>query len=160
MISAAGHAWPSARRTAAIAALLSALAYPSTADAHGVGGGASPPIPGWLFAWVAAVVLVVSFVALAVLWPKPRLARARPRRLVRLPRWLDVSAGAVGVAVYVVVVYAGLAGVQIATVNIAPTFVFVAFWIGAPLPPNEIASDLRALLAETDRRHTREKEST
>ena len=33
----------------------------------------SLPIPEWLFGWAAAAVLCVSFVALAVLWPKPRL---------------------------------------------------------------------------------------
>ncbi len=31
------------------------------------------PIPEWLFGWAAAAVLVVSFAALAVLWPRPRL---------------------------------------------------------------------------------------
>ncbi len=41
--------------------------------AHGIVGRADLPIPEWLFGWAAAMVLVISFVALAVLWPRPRL---------------------------------------------------------------------------------------
>jgi hypothetical protein len=37
--------------------------------AHGLVLRSDLPIPEWLFAWAAAMVLVVSFVALAVLWP-------------------------------------------------------------------------------------------
>ena len=52
--------------------------------AHGIVGRTDLPIPEWLFGWGAAMVLVVSFVALAVLWPEPRLQdgggfRALPR---------------------------------------------------------------------------------
>ena len=50
-----------------------ALALPGVAAAHGLVGRQDLPIPRWLFAWGAAVVLVLSFVALAVLWPRPRL---------------------------------------------------------------------------------------
>ena len=45
--------------------------------AHGLVQRANLPIPEWLFFWAAAVVLVVSFVALALLWSAPA-ARARP----------------------------------------------------------------------------------
>jgi hypothetical protein len=117
----------------AVAALLAGLVWPSVAQAHGIAGGTSLPLPGWLFAWAATVVLVISFVALAVLWPTPRLASAHPRPLLRLPRWLDVLAGAAGVGVFAVVVYSGLAGEQSSTSNITPTWVFVAFWVGVPL---------------------------
>jgi len=36
--------------------------------AHGLVGRTDLPIPKWLFGWAAAVVLVLSFAALAVLW--------------------------------------------------------------------------------------------
>ena len=56
--------------------------------AHGIVGRTDLPIPEWLFGWAAAVVLVVSFVALAVLWPQPRLQdggfAALPARLSRV----------------------------------------------------------------------------
>ena len=132
-------------RMASVAAALSALVCPAVAQAHGIAGGTSLPLPGWLFAWAASVVLVVSFVALAVLWPTPRLADARPHPLLRLPRWLDVLAAAVGVIVFVAVVYSGLAGAQLPTANIAPTFVFVAFWVGVPLLSVVFGDVFRAL---------------
>src|SRR3954451_10116236 len=58
-----------------LAALLTAsvLVLPDAASAHGIGGASALPIPGWLFAWGATAVLILSFVALGVLWPKPRL---------------------------------------------------------------------------------------
>lgn len=51
----------------------SAAAFPAAASAHGLVGRADLPIPSWLFGWAAALVLVVSFVALGSLWPKPKL---------------------------------------------------------------------------------------
>jgi hypothetical protein len=37
------------------------------------------PLPEVVFAWAAAAVLVISFAALAVLWPKPRMEGTPPR---------------------------------------------------------------------------------
>ena len=101
--------------------------------AHGLVGRTDLPIPKWLFAWAAAVVLLVSFAALATLWPKPRLEEPRERRLFALPRFLDPLCGAIGVALFALVVYAGLAGSQAQEENLAPTFVYVAFWIALPV---------------------------
>ena len=47
-----------------------------------------------------------------------------------MPRLLDPLCGAIGVALFALVVYAGFAGTQTAATNIAPTFVFVVFWVG------------------------------
>jgi hypothetical protein len=90
------------------------------------------PIPRWLFAWAAAVVLVVSFVALATLWPKPRLENAGERRLLRVPAFLEPLCGVLGIAAFVITVYAGFAGSQTATANLMPTVVYVVFWVGIP----------------------------
>ena len=98
--------------------------------AHGLTGRADLPIPSWLFGWAASVVLVVSFVALATLWREPRLERSGERPLFRIPRWVDLVCGAVGVAVFALVVYAGLAGTQNPDQNLAPNFVYVHFWVG------------------------------
>ena len=49
------------------------IAAPDLAAAHGLVGRADLPIPTWMFAWAAAIVLVVSFVALSALWPAPKL---------------------------------------------------------------------------------------
>jgi hypothetical protein len=92
------------------------------------------PIPEWLFGWAAAMVLVISFVALAVLWPEPKLERRswRPLPGGRLiaGRAVEIVCGAIGVAMLGVVLYSGLRGTQSPAASFAPTFVFVAFWIG------------------------------
>ncbi|MFL5822846.1 MAG: fenitrothion hydrolase [Solirubrobacteraceae bacterium] len=112
-------------------ALLGQALLPGLAGAHGIGGVTDLPIPTWLFAWAASIVLVASFVALATLWPEPRLEQTRERVVATVPRLLEPTAGGLGIAVFVLVVYAGLAGEQDeATRNLAPVAVFVFFWVG------------------------------
>jgi len=110
-----------------------AVVVPEAALAHGIVGRQDLPIPKWLFGWAATVVLVVSFVGLAILWPRPRLEQAAERRLVSVPKLLDPICGAIGVALFAFLVYAGFAGSQTAATNIVPTFVFVTFWVGVAM---------------------------
>jgi hypothetical protein len=122
-------------RIAAVAAALAGAAVaalPDAALAHGLVGRQDLPIPRWLFAWGAAVVLVISFVALAVLWPKPRLEQAAERRVLRVPAALEVLCGLVGIAAFALVIYAGFAGTQTPTANLTPTVVYVLFWVAIP----------------------------
>jgi hypothetical protein len=114
------------------AALAAATLLPASAAAHGLVGKQDLPIPRWLFAWAATVVLVVSFVALAALWPRPRLEGVRERRVWSAPVALEVLCGVLGVAAFVVTVWAGFAGTQTATANLMPTVVYVVFWVGIP----------------------------
>src|SRR3954471_15238776 len=100
--------------------------------AHGIVGRADLPIPSELFGAAAAVVLVLSFLALASGWTKPRLEHVRERALFRLPLAVEVVCGAIGVLVFSVVAYAGLAGTSSQQDNLAPTAVFVGFWVGVP----------------------------
>jgi hypothetical protein len=100
--------------------------------AHGIVGRADLPIPSELFGAAAAVVLVLSFLALASGWTRPRLEQVRERALFRLPLAVEVVCGAIGVFVFAVVVYAGLAGTSSQQDNLAPTAVFVGFWVGVP----------------------------
>jgi hypothetical protein len=117
----------------AAALLAPALLLPAPAFGHGIVGKTDLPIPRWLFAWAAAAVLVISFVALATLWPKPRLEQIEERELLRYPRrLLEPLAGLIGVGLYVLVIYAGFAGNQTATANLDPTFIYVLFWVGLP----------------------------
>jgi hypothetical protein len=123
------------RRRALIGALLaapgSALLFPTPALAHGIVGRTDLPIPVWLFGWAAAVVLIVSFVALGSLWPTARLQEGvKLRRLFRLPVGVDVVLGIVGIVAFGATVYSGLAGVQDAFGNLAPTVIYVLFWVG------------------------------
>ena len=119
----------------ALVACVALFGPPGTtaAEAHGLVGRTDLPVPQWLFAWVAAVVLIVSFIALSALWPRPRLARARVVRVLELPRWCEPAAGVLGVWVFAAVVVCGLFGEQVATVNLAPTVVFVVLWVVVPL---------------------------
>ena len=89
-------------------------------------------MPVALFGAAAAAVLVVSFIALAAGWSRPRLERYRTRPLFRLPMAVEVLLGALGVAVFAVTVYAGFAGTDAQSDNLAPAAVFVGFWIGIP----------------------------
>ena len=100
--------------------------------AHGIVGRADLPIPVTLFAAAAAAVLVVSFVALALGWSQPRLATLPEKRLFGLPRAVEVLLGALGVFVFFVTVYAGLFGSERPDANLAPTMVYVGFWVGVP----------------------------
>jgi hypothetical protein len=103
--------------------------------AHGIVGRKDLPIPSWLFGWAATVVLVVSFVGLAVLWPEPKLGKAGFRPLPRLSKVLgsrvvEIVCGAIGIFLLGLTVYSGFSGVQTATANFAPEFVYVTFWLG------------------------------
>jgi hypothetical protein len=115
------------------AGLLATAVWPGSALAHGLVGRAYLPVPAWLFAWAAGAVLVVSFVALARMWSRPRLEHAPERRLFAVPHVLDPICGALGVAAFIAIVVSGIGGSQIPTVNLAPTAVFVLFWVALPV---------------------------
>jgi hypothetical protein len=97
------------------------------------------PIPAWLFAWGASIVLIVSFFALSAAWRKPRFEdeRWRPlspglsRALLSMP--LQVLFGVISVFLLGLSVYAGLRGTEAPDRNFALTFLFVTAWLGFPL---------------------------
>lgn len=128
---------PSHRRRVAGAVtaslVLAVAAFPPGAAAHGLVGRTDLPVPTWLFAWGAGIVLVLSFAALGSLWPTPRLQQRRLRPLFRVPRFIEPICGLIGVLVFGAVVYAGLAGTEVPTSNLAPTFVYVILWVGVPV---------------------------
>ena len=112
-----------------------ALAAPAAASAHGLVQRSNLPIPEQLFVAGAVTVLVVSFGALAALWPKPRLEslppwRALPGGALLGSRAVEVLCGAIGVALFVVVVLAGYVGSGTALENLAPTFILITSWVG------------------------------
>ena len=102
--------------------------------AHGLVQRSSLPIPEWLFGWAAAIVLCISFVALAALWPKPRLEqpgwRPLPGGRALGSAAVEVAGGAIGVAILALVLVTGYAGPATPLDNFAPTFVFIIFWVG------------------------------
>ncbi len=105
--------------------------------AHGIGGIRDLPVPTWLFYYGAALVLLLSFIALWALWTKPRLEELSRGRLlpegfgrVLLSRAVRIALGALGFGLFLVVAAAALVGEPSPTDNIAPTFVYVLFWLG------------------------------
>lgn len=112
------------------------LLVPAPALAHGLVGRSDLPIPTWLFTWGATGVLVVSFVALAVAWPKPKLQRPMGRAFpssvdaALSSRATEIVCGTIGVLLFALTIYAGLAGAQSVAANWTPTFVYVGFWLG------------------------------
>jgi hypothetical protein len=116
-----------------LAALLASLHPPASAAPPGIVARADLPIPAWLFAWTATAVMVISFIALWRLWSKPQLQRPEGRALLLIPRPVEWLCGVLGVALFAIVAYAGLAGEQNFTSNLAPTFIYVIFWVGIPI---------------------------
>jgi hypothetical protein len=97
------------------------------------------PIPAWLFAWAASIVLIVSFFALSAAWRRPIFEEQnwRPlggagfsRALLGPP--VQALCGALGVALLGVAIYAGLHGTEAPDRNFALTFLFVTCWLGFP----------------------------
>jgi len=113
--------------------LAASLEFPAAALAHGIVGRADLPVPVWLFGWAAAVVLVISFVALSVLWTRPQLQSPQNTRLLHIPVIFARIANVAGLLVFAVVIYSGLAGAQVPAVNFSVTFVYVVFWVGLPI---------------------------
>jgi hypothetical protein len=112
------------------------LALPATAAAHGVQGRAETPIPISAFFWVAAAVMVVSFVGLAFGWSRSRLRtvpwRPVPARLDRLvgdPNVLWV-ARIVVLGLFLLVLAAAAFGSTRLNANLAPVAIFVVWWVG------------------------------
>jgi len=124
---------------------LAALLLPASAEAHGIVGRADLPIPVWLFSWAAAIVLVVSFVALSSLWMTPQLQQQHPRKLIRLSPGVESLASLAGVGLFALVVYSGFAGAQVGTVNFSVTFIYVIFWVGLPVASVLFGDVFRAL---------------
>ena len=108
--------------------------------AHGIGGVRDLPVPESYFYVGGLIVLVVSFLALGVLWQRPLLERHRDGRplpdalqVVLLSRVLRVLLGAISVGLLVLVLATALFGTSLELLNFAPTFVYIVFWLGLPL---------------------------
>jgi hypothetical protein len=111
---------------------------PALPVAHALVAKQDLPIPAWLFAWAASIVLVVSFFALSAAWRKPRFEDERWRpsaawltTVLRSPP-IQVLCGGLAVFLLGVGVYAGIHGTEAPDRNYAITFFFVTAWIGFP----------------------------
>lgn len=103
-----------------------------------------------MFAYGAGFAVLISFVALGILWTKPRLAAASDGRA--LPSWAQAAARPVtwmlrafGLLVRVVVVVACLWGSDEGGSNLAPFVIYVSFWVGVQLLATLFGDVWRAL---------------
>jgi hypothetical protein len=108
--------------------------------AHGIGGVRDLPVPESYFYIGGSIVLVVSFLALGVLWQRPLLERHRDGRrlpnvlqIALLSRALRILLGAFSVGLLVLTLTTALFGTSLELLNFAPTFVYIVFWLGLPL---------------------------
>ena len=105
--------------------------------AHGIGGVKDLPVPEWLFFWGGAVVLVLSFLALGALWKRRSSTGARPGGRSRsgssgcsARRPFASSLGALSAGLLALVFLTALIGEPSSAQNLAPTFIYIVFWLG------------------------------
>jgi hypothetical protein len=121
---------------AVCAGWVAVLAFPEVATAHALVGRQDLPVPAWLFAWGASLVLIVSFAVLSVAWTMARLQkeawRPLPARLsaMTVNPVTEVLCGLIGAGLLFLSVYSGLNGTEDAIRNFEIVFVFFTFWLG------------------------------
>ena len=113
-----------------------AVLAPLEVIGHALVGRKDLPIPEWLFAWAASLVLIVSFVALSVAWHRSlfeethwRPVRPAISRALLNPA-VEIACGLLAVFLLVVTVYTGLHGTEAPDRNFSVTFAFVTAWLG------------------------------
>ncbi len=133
------------RRAAAASALVwpvSVLAWARPALAHGFGQRYDLPVPLWLYLYGAASAVLLSFVVFGLFVGERRAARDYPRlNLLRFRIFRATLASRVfvsglrvfSVTVFALVVLTGLFGDQTPVLNLAPTVVWVIWWVGFSL---------------------------
>lgn len=96
------------------------------------------PMPLWLFVYAVVAVVLLTALALRMLWPTPRLADLSQGRPV--PEWIDNIAvwggrifGVFVSATFTVTLAAAWFGERSTAINLAPTAFYVAFWVGVPI---------------------------
>jgi hypothetical protein len=104
--------------------------------AHGIGGRSDLPLPFTYAVVGAGLALVVSFLALGLLWPQPRLDGARAGRPLTRGRGRGIDSavlrrtlGCAGIALFAWTLVAAFFGPQ-DTRNPLPFVVYVLLWVG------------------------------
>ena len=144
---------PAVPWSSGLAALLLAAGVPSPLHAHGFGQRYDLPIPLWLYLLGAGATVGLSFLVVGALMP----ARAPGERQWRLAmpsggmlrRAIVLAVRSAAVALFALVVVAGLIGNQSPFKNIAPTMVWVIGWVGLSFA-SALIGDLWAVLNPWD----------
>src|SRR5215204_1367495 len=127
------------RSILALTLLLLLVALPSQAFAHGLGQSQNLPLPFWLYLFAAATVVLLSFVQISLLvneahalpfyW-RFNLLRVGAVRAVLISRALLFGVRLLSVVLFLLVILSGLLGQQAPSLNFAPTFVWIIWWVG------------------------------
>jgi hypothetical protein len=125
----------SVRRAAAGIAFAS---WSSTAAPHGFGQRFDLPLPLWLWITAAGATIVLTFVVIAIFVRTERIVVSEPPRaflrFVSMPgiahRVTVDTIRIAGVAVFILTTCAGLFGTQDPYANLAPTMIWVVWWVG------------------------------
>lgn len=111
-------------------ASLAALA-PGEAAAHAFGARYDLPLPLGLWLVGAALTVALSFIVFALALRRGADGASGPRlTLLRVPPLVLQALRAVSAGVFLVLIAAGLFGTQDPFRNLAPAFVWIAWWIG------------------------------
>src|SRR5215204_5164617 len=123
----------------ALLPLLLLVALPSQAFAHGLGQSQNLPLPFWLYLFAAAAVVLVSFIQISVSvneqhtlarYPGRNLLEIGALRAVLTSRILLFGVRLLSVVLFLLVILSGIFGVQAPSLNFAPTFVWIIWWVG------------------------------
>lgn len=107
------------------------LTFPAPAWAHGIGGRSDLPLPLEVFLVGGGAILVVTFVALSLLWPETRWQNPPRGRVLmrRVPRWLSGALVSVGIAGLVAIIVTGTIGRPLALSDVV---MWVGVWLFVP----------------------------
>ena len=138
---------------AAISFAPATLIVASPASAHALAERYDLPVPLGLYLGAAGAIVALSFVLLALFarrippaadYPRVDLAAAPGLRSIVYP-WLRGGAGAVGLAVFVLIAATSFYGNQDGLKNLAPVAVWVVWWVGLAFIAALIGNPWRAL---------------
>jgi hypothetical protein len=118
------------------AALAASAALPLVLQAHGFEEKHDLPAPLGHFVLGAVLAVALSFALAAVFARRKQdlpLAGAADRPSVRLPAWLVAGLRLAGLLLFAVVLVAAFAGTADPVMNVAPTFVWIVWWVGLSL---------------------------
>jgi hypothetical protein len=111
----------------------------SPALAHGFEGRVDLPVPLWLYLYGAGAAVLLSFVVVGLFvgkehaphrYPRFDLLKVRPLRAVFTARLFLFVVRLISVALFLLVLLAGLFGNRSPGYNFAPTFVWIVWWVG------------------------------
>ena len=110
----------------------------SPVQAHGFGQRFDLPMPLWLYLTGAGLTVALSFLILALRRPASASAKAAahiklsttPLRILLDAHALKHGLRVIAIALYLLVILAGLIGVQNPVKNIAPAMIWAVWWVG------------------------------